>query len=309
MSNWRKLITAAGLGVAILAATTANSAEVESKDPIKLTLNDWSGQILSTKIMGGVLKSAGYNVEYIQADYLAQLTGMQSGDLDVAMEIWATTGREALEAAVATGNVVNMGETGMLAKEEWWVPEYMLAKCPGLPDWKALDACAEQFSSPETAPKGRYLGGPVTWGGFDEERIANLPINFDVIHAGTDAALYAELDAAYSKEQPIVLWVYAPHWVPIKYKGEWIKFPEYTEDCYKSQSYACAKPSGPIWKAAWVGVEKKWPGAARAVKAFKISNEEMGDLIKRVDVDGEDLDKVADEWVKNHENVWKEWLK
>ncbi len=304
LGNFLKVL---GLGALLLGAHSVRAAE--SPDPIKLTLNDWSGQILSTKIMGGVLKAAGYNVQYVQADYLAQLTGMQSGDLDVAMEIWATTGREALEAAVATGKVVNLGETGMEAKEEWWVPEYMLAKCPGLPDWQALNKCADQFATPETAPNGRYLGGPVTWGGFDEERIANLPMNFDVIHAGTDAALYAELDAAYSKEEPIVLWVYSPHWVPIKYKGEWIKFPPYTPDCYASKSYACAKPSGPIWKAGWAGFDKKWPGAAKAVRAFQISNDQMGELIKRVDVDGENLDAVAEDWLQKHEDVWTTWIK
>lgn len=307
MKNIRTLLQVMSIGALLLGAGTAGA--VEATDPIKLTLNDWSGQLLSTKIMGGVLKAAGYNVDYVQADYLAQLTGMQSGDLDVAMEIWATTGREALEAAVATGKVVNMGETGMQAKEEWWVPEYMLAKCPGLPDWKALNACAEQFATPETAPKGRYLGGPVTWGGFDEERIANLPMDFEVIHAGTDAALFAELDAAYAKKEPIVLWVYSPHWVPIKFKGEWIKFPPYTPECYASKSYACAKPSGPIWKAAWAGLEGKWPGAAKAVKAFHITNEDMGELIKRVDVDGENLDAVAEDWLKKHESVWKDWIK
>jgi glycine betaine/proline transport system substrate-binding protein len=307
MLNFPKFLRLAGLGIGLLGATAAYA--VESPDPIKLTLSDWSGQLLSTKIMGGVLKAAGYNVQYVQADYLAQLTGMQSGDLDVAMEIWATTGREALESAVATGKVVNMGETGMVAKEEWWVPEYMIKKCPGLPDWQALNKCADQFATPETAPKGRYLGGPVTWGGFDEERIQNLPMNFEVIHAGTDAALFGELDAAYAKQEPIVLWVYSPHWVPIKYKGEWIKFPAYTDECYKSKSYACAKPGGPVWKAGWVGMDKKWPGAAKAVRAFHIDNQQMGELIKRVDVDGEDLDAVVADWLKKNESVWKNWIK
>lgn len=298
---------------ALFAATSIVGSPVwaaaESPDPIKLTLNDWSGQLISTKIMGSVLKKAGYNVQYVQADYIAQLTGMQSGDLDVAMEIWATTGREALAAAVATGKVVNMGETGMVAKEEWWVPDYTLAMCPGLPDWKALNKCASMFTTAETSPKGRYLGGPVTWGGFDEERIANLPIDFTVVHAGTDAALFAELDAAYAKKQPIVLWIYQPHWVPIKYKGHFIEFPAYTDDCYASKKYNCAKPGGPVWKAAWAGLDKKWPGAGKAVRAFKISNEEMGDLVKKVDVDGQDLDKVVAEWINTHESTWKEWIK
>src|SRR3546814_10278871 len=77
------------------------------------------------------------------------------------MEMWETTGREAMDEATATGNVENLGETGMQAIEEWWYPLYMKELCPGLPDWEALNDCAEAFSIPETAPKGRYLGGPV----------------------------------------------------------------------------------------------------------------------------------------------------
>lgn len=72
------------------------------------------------------------------------------------MEIWATTGQEALDAAVATDKVENFGPTGMQAKEEWWFPEYMKEKCPTLPDWTALaePGCAEAFSTTETARKG-----------------------------------------------------------------------------------------------------------------------------------------------------------
>ena len=42
------------------------AAAVESKDPIKLTIHDWTGQYLTTHIMGEVLKQAGYNIEYVQ---------------------------------------------------------------------------------------------------------------------------------------------------------------------------------------------------------------------------------------------------
>ena len=40
-------------------------AEVESQDPIRLTLHDWSGQLINTQIMGAVLEEAGYNVELV----------------------------------------------------------------------------------------------------------------------------------------------------------------------------------------------------------------------------------------------------
>lgn len=301
------------------ASLTGPAFAQESTDPIKLTLHDWTGQLITTQLMGEVLKRAGYSVEYVQADYLAQFAGLESGDLHVAMEIWETTGREAMDAATASGKVENLGETGMQAKEEWWFPEYMKEKCPGLPNWEALKdtACAEAFSTAETAPKGRYLGGPVTWGGFDEERVEALDLPFEVVHAGTDAALFAELESAYQRQAPIVLWIYAPHWAPAKYKGEWVEFPPYSKECYEDPAsginpdaaYDCGKPSGPIWKVGWSGVKDKWPGAYAAIKAFKISNDEMGAMITKVDLDGKKVEDVVAEWVGANEARWSEWVK
>ncbi len=290
-------------------------AQAESQDPIKLTTHDWTGQLVTTRIMGEVLADAGYNVEYVQADYIAQFAGLKTGDLHVAMEIWETTGREAMDEATATGNVVNMGETGMEAIEEWWYPAYMEDKCPGLPDWKALNDCAAEFATPETAPLGRYLGGPVTWGGFDDERVEALEMDFEVVHAGTDAALFAELESAYQRQAPIVLWVYAPHWAPSKFDGKFVEFPPYSPECYNDPSvgmnpnaaYDCGKPTGPIWKVAWSGVAEKWPGAAKAIEGFNISNDDMGQLVANVDLNGMSVEDAVAEWLAANESSWKGW--
>ncbi len=296
--------------------STAALAQVESMDPIKLTLHDWSGQLINTQIMGSILEEAGYNIEYVQADYIAQFAGLKTGDLSLAMEIWATTGQEALDEAVASGKVVNAGETGLQAIEEWWYPLYMKERCPGLPDWTALQACAEVFSTAETAPKGRYVGGPVTWGGFDEERVEALGLDFEVVHAGTDAALFAELESAYQREAPIMLWVYVPHWAPAKYEGEFVEFPPYSAECYSDPSvglnpdmaYDCGKPRGPIWKAAWAGFEDKWPGAFSAVQAYTLTNEEMSAMVADVDLNGQSIDDVVNAWMDDNEDRWTAWI-
>ena len=317
----RGFLAASVAGALALGAAAAGApayAAGESQDPIKITLNDWTGQFITSHIMGEVLKKAGFNVDFVQADYLAQFAGLKTGDLTLAMEIWATTGQEALDEAVAGGKVENLGETGMLAKEEWWFPEYMKEKCPGLPDWKALKepACVEAFSVPETAPKGRYLGGPVTWGGFDEERVEALGLDFEVVHAGTDAAMFAELDSAYQRKAPVMLWIYSPHWAPAKYKGEWVEFPKYEPACYtdpawgdnKDATHDCGKPSGPIWKAGWSGIKDKWPGAYKAIKAFNLSSDEMNAMVAQVDLDGKKVDDVVADWMTKNEDRWKKWV-
>ena len=313
----KTLLASAALTLSLVFSAGASFSEVESQDPIKITTHDWSADVISATIMSEVLKKAGYNTELVQADYLAQFAGLKTGDLDLAMEIWSTTGKDALDEATATGNVVNFGETGMVAREEWWYPEYMEERCPGLPDWHALLNCADAFASPETAPNGRYLGAPVTAGGYDEERIQALNLPFEVVHAGTDAALFTELQAAYERQDPILLWIYQPHWAPAKYKGKFVEFPPYDPACYtdpawgenKDMAYDCGKPQGPVWKAGWAGLETKWPGAAKIIRAYQMSNDDMENMIYQVDVEGQAIDAVVADWLTKNETVWQAWLK
>lgn len=305
------------VALVIALSISSSNAEVESLDPIKITTHDWSGQIITTTIMGEVLERAGYNIEYVQADYIAQFAGLKTGDLHVAMEIWETTGREAMDEAIETGNVVSLGESGMIAIEEWWYPSYMEEVCPGLPHWEALKECSQEFSITETAPLGRYLGAPVTWGGFDEERVEALELDFEVIHAGTDAALFAELESAYQRKAPIILWLYEPHWAPAKYDGKFIEFPPYSVACYQDAAtginpkaaYDCGKPTGPIWKVAWAGLGQKWPGAAKAISSFSVNNTEMSAMITKVDLEGQSVEAVVGEWLKANEDRWSGWIK
>ena len=302
------------LGVFIIFSGLALAEVPESKDPIKLTIHDWTGQYITTHIMGRVLEKMGYKVKYMQADYIAQFAGLESGDLHVAMEMWETTGKQALEASLKTGKTVDLGETGMVAIEEWWYPSYMKERCPGLPDWKALNKCAKAFSTAETSPKGRYLGGPVTWAGFDDERVEALGLDYEVVHAGTDAALFAELKSAVERKAPFLGWVYTPHWAPIKFKGEWVEFPRYTDECYNDKSwgsnkkaaYDCGKPRGWIKKVGWKDGEKKWPCAYDAVRKFKLSNKEMGEMIGLVDLDGRSVDQVVEDWIET-KGSWQSW--
>ena len=152
-----------GIGAAAVAAASlwvpaAYAQAPESSDPIKIALFDWTSVNLNAKIMGGILEKLGYTVEYPTADYLSSLTtGLTNGDLTLAMEFWDTTAGEAMKASDATGQTEKLGPLGPKAKEEWWYPEYMKEKCPGLPNWEALKdpKCAEAFSTAETAPNGR----------------------------------------------------------------------------------------------------------------------------------------------------------
>ena len=303
--------------MALIATAAPAIAEVpESTDPIKIANMDWTSAVLNTKIMEVMLKQYGYNVEIVNTDYISSVSaGIPTGDLTLGLEYWDTTAGEAMAEADKTGTVERLGALGPAAKEEWWYPAYMKEKCPGLPDWKALNACAEAFSTPETAPKGRYLGGPVTWEGHDDERVEALGLNFEVVHAGTDANMFAELESAYQRKAPILLWIYSPHWAVAKYEGEWVQFPEYTPECYNDpqwgmnpdMAFDCGKPHGEIWKYSWSGMKDKWPVAYQIAKNYQLDAAEMNALISQVDLDGKSLEEVATAWVAANQDKIKKW--
>ncbi|MCB1444372.1 MAG: ABC transporter substrate-binding protein [Rhizobiaceae bacterium] len=311
----KRLIASAILALSMGAASPATAFEPESSDTIKLMVADWSSMLIDTEILNIILSTYGYSVETVVADDSARYPGFETGDLTIALETWQTTQDKPFNDSLATGKILDMGELGPHAKEEWWYPSYMEEKCPGLPDWKALQKCAEAFSAPETAPKGRYLGAPVSWGGFDEERVKALDLPFEVVHAGTEAAMFAELQSAYERKAPIILWVYEPHWVPAVFSGSFVKFPPYEPACYadpswgenKTMAYDCGKPEGWIKKMAWAGGEKVWPCAYDIVRKFTIDGKELGDLVYQVDVKGRPVKDVAMEWAKTNEATWRGW--
>ncbi len=314
-----KWVAAAAAATLLAGAPTGASAQVpESTDPIKIALFDWTSVNLNAKILGGVLEKLGYTVEYPTADYLSSLTtGLTNGDITVGVEYWDTTAGEAMKASEATGQTERLGPLGPKAKEEWWYPMYMKEKCPGLPNWEALKTpeCAKAFATAETGDKGRYLGGPVTWEGFDDERVVSLGLPFVVVHAGTDGAMFAELDSAYQRKAPIMLWVYSPHWAPAKYEGEWIEFPNHEPACYedpawgpnKEAKYDCGKPNGDIWKFSWGGMKDKWPVAHKVAKAFQIDTKVLNGMSGQIDLDGKTIEDVAAAWVTENEATWRAW--
>jgi glycine betaine/proline transport system substrate-binding protein len=298
-------------------ANPAWSFEAESDDPIIIMLGNWTSMNVQAEVAGQILQKLGYTVTYQPMDDSARYPAFEAGDATFAMETWETTQKDNFEASVGTGKVLDMGALDAVGKEDWWYPSYMKELCPGLPNWEALKdpACAAAFSAPETAPKGRYLSGPVDWGGYDVERVDALGLPFEVVNSGTDAAMFAELQSAYERKAPIMLWVYAPHWAPSKFEGEWVQFPKYENACYKDaawgvnpdKAYDCGKPEGYIKKMAWAEGEKKWPCAYDVIRKYNMTGNTLGLMAGEVDVDGKAAGEVAKNWLDANETTWKAW--
>ncbi len=307
------------LCVATLTMATAPAAYAsDSSDPIVIPIHNWSSQIVMSNAVGQIFESMGNTVEYVTTDSQAVYESVRSGDVTLELEVWEGAFGASFRAALEKGGIVDVGDHNAVTREDWWYPMWTKESCPGLPDWKALNECAAIFATPETGEKGRFLGGPVDWLKNDQERVDALDMNFIVVNAGSAAALWAEVSAAKDSKKPVVIFNWTPNFVEAVWPGEFVEFPAWVDGCDKDPSvgpnpnatYDCGNPAnGYLKKAAWDGMEDKWPHAYAVLTKISFTNPQIAEMAKFVDVDEMEPEDAAAVWLSANEETWKGWLK
>ena len=294
-----------------------NAASIpESNDPIKLAINEWTGQHVTTYVAGEILKKMGYTVEYVTAGYYPQFLAMEDGAITATLEIWLSNAGEHFHKGMDAGTIISAGELNLASEEHWYYPTYVKEVCPGLPDWKALNKCAELFASAETFPSGRFVDYPAEWGTLNVDRIKALKLDYTSVPSGGEGAMITIMRSAIAKKDPIIMQFWTPHWLHAVEDMEYVKFPAYEEGCEDDPSVGidpnvtmdCDWPSKPIVKVTSPGMPDKWPAAFKFLEHYEMTNDVQIPMLKAVDADGQDAQAVSLEWVNNNEAVWKPWV-
>jgi glycine betaine/proline transport system substrate-binding protein len=210
--------------------------------------------------------------------------------------------------------VENGGELGVIGKISWYVPTYMVDKDPSLGSWEAYKdpAKASLFKTAETGDKGQFLAGDPSWVQYDSDIIKNLGLDLQVVVAGSEQAVLAQLESAVSRQDPLLFYFWTPHSVHAKYKLTPVKLPEYSEECYakaKEGGVACDYPPDVLFKIFWKDLQTKAPDAYKLLKNFKYTTEDQIGMIAAVEIDKKTAAEAAQAWVDAHQDVWKAWLK
>lgn len=311
-----KALIAGAVATAPLAATAGSHTVADWDEPIIIVQNNWTSQLVLSTVVGNVLQGMGYEVEYAPSDSQLQFQAIADGDMHFQVEAWEGSMKNAFEAAAANG-MVDAGTHSAVTREEWWVPAYVLETCPGATDWEGLNACAEQFATAETAPMGRFVGPPADWGKNYADRVKSLEMDFVAINVGQAATLWAELQSAYDRKEPIVLFNWTPNFIESKFEGAFVNFPEPEPACFEDASWGpnpnatgdCGAPHGGwLKKAMWSGLDEEAPNAARVLRKIDFSNAQIARAALMVDVDGMTVEEAAAKWMEENPDVVASWL-
>lgn len=102
-------------------------------EPIKLAVNEWTGQHVTTRIAGRMLEAAGYKVEYVTAGYQNMWQAMSEGQLDAAVEVWGSNVTEQYKQMNKDGKIEDLGPLGLDARGGFFIRPTWPSSVPDFP--------------------------------------------------------------------------------------------------------------------------------------------------------------------------------
>src|ERR687889_1315939 len=239
-----------------------------------------------------------------QLDPAAAWAGAQRGDIDLLTEVALPNQQELADGAADRVEIVS--ETYGNAAQGWFVPAYAVE--PGGP-LEGLTSVT-QLNDYADALGGKFYDADPGYITTEQnaKRLEGYGITLEHV-VSSEAAELAQLANSYSRQEPIVLYLYHPHAVFAQYDMVQLEEPTpYTEGCLTTGNGACAMPSYSANTAASRSLQEQAPEFVDLLRDLRISIEEMEQMQKQVDIDGQDLEVVSRQWIDEHAGHIDAWI-
>ncbi|MGY1620833.1 glycine betaine ABC transporter substrate-binding protein [Geodermatophilus sp. SYSU D00965] len=269
----------------------------------------WTAAVLTNAILDEVVADHPElgiaSLETTQLDPAAAWSGAERGDIDLLTEVDLPNQQELAQSARDRVDIVS--ETYGNASQGWFVPAYAVqpgGPLKGLTSVTQLDDYAAELGHAFYDADPGYITTEQ-----NAKRLAGYGITRLEHVVSGEAAQLALLEDFYRRKQPMVLYLYHPHWVFAQYDLVQLDEPRpYTEGCLTTGDGACAMPSYSAHIAVSNDLQEQAPRFVDLLRDLRISIEEMEVMQKQVDVDGEDVEAVARQWVDEHAGQIGEWI-
>lgn len=276
---------------------------------LDIAVNPWVGYEASAYVLGHVAaERLGCDVDYREVKEEVAWQGMDSGEIDVVVENW---GHEDLKAKYVegTGTVTEAGSTGNQGIIGWYVPPWLAEENPDITNWENLNSYADLFKTSESGGKGQLLDGDPSFVTNDEALVKNLELDFEVVYAGSEAALITAFRQAEANREPLIGYFYEPQWFLSEVPLVKVDLPEWTEGCDADPAtVACDYPAYDLDKLVATDFAESGSPAYDLVTAFSWTNDDQNDVARLIAQDKMDPADAAAQWVEENPDLVEAWL-
>jgi len=276
------------LSVAVL-FSAAGAAHADDK-AITIGVNNWAENIAVANMWKILLDEKGYNVKLQSADKALLYNGVANGQIDMTFEVWLPTLDKPAYDKVKE-RVALIGPWFKEANLGLAVPDYVnvdsidqlnanksLFAASGRPKIVGIDSGSSLMRETETA-KNSYK------------------LDWDV-QPSSESAMILSLERAESREEPIVVTLWKPHWIWSKYKLKYLKDPKgefgSTDSIYGIETQA---------------FKKQHPDVERWLQKWKMDDNSLGSLMSEINKQGATTpEKGTRTWIDAHRSLVQQWL-
>ncbi len=263
-----------------------------------LAMNDWVGYTANAAVYTYLAETElGCTIDQKSISEEVAWQGFATGEVDAIIENW---GHDDLkEKYIETDGVaVEVGPTGNEGIIGWYLPEWMGEEYPDLTSWEDLNEYADLFATSESGGKGQLLDGDPSYVTNDEALVANLGLDFQVVYAGSEAALIEAFRAAETNRTPLLAYFYEPHWFLSEQALVHLELPAYTEGCDADpEAVACDYPPYVLDKIASAEWIEAGSPAAQLFENFQWTNDDQNVVSAYISEEGLTPAAAAERWV------------
>jgi glycine betaine/proline transport system substrate-binding protein len=269
----------------------------------------WSAAKLTNAILAEIVAAhpelGVARLKTIQVGPATAWAGAQRGDVDLLTEV-AMPNQQKL-AGKASERIELVHQTYGDAQQGWFVPTYAVA--PGQP-LAGLNSVT-QLNDFAAALGGTLVDSDPSFVTTQQnaKRLAGYGLHLRQL-TSSEAAQLAELRRAYERRQPILVYLYHPHWVFQEFQMTQLTEPNPpSADCFTSGTGACAMPAYAAWTAASKDLAQRAPRFRALLGRFELPIGDIEPMLKNVDVDNQNPSEVARRWVASHPELVNGWVR
>ena len=291
----------------------------EEKPTIIFSDLDWNSAQIQNSIARRILELGyGYETEAIFGSTIPLLQALVGGDTNVSMEIWIPNQQEAWDKATTSGEVMQVGKS---LEDNWQatfvIPQYVADAHPGLRTVEDLqkEEYWSLFVTPDSDGKARLLNCIPGWEceNVNLEKIESYGLGdyVESFNPGSGAALAAEIEANFLREEPVLFYYWGPTTLSFKMATEFggyyiLEEQDYTDTCWTTGK-TCAYPIAEIYIAVRTDLAEKAPDLIEFLGKWDFNAGNQLAAEGYLEETGADFPEVADWFLENTEQ-WQEWV-
>ena len=302
------------LGAALILSCFAGCAATEEKPTLVFADLTWDSAFLHNRIAGFILENGyGYEIDSIPGSTIPLFAGVAAGEIDINMEVWMDNQKEAVDAAVEEGTVVDLGRNFGDSWQGWLVPTYMIED-GDLPADISVDNISDYwdlFEDPEDPTKGRFYNGDPGWEctGIDAIKFETYGLDeyFNIFTAGSTDALNASMASAYESHEPWFGYYWAPTYLLGQFDMTVVAEPSYDQAVWE-ENYGCAYTDVPVHIVVNTGLMDKAPDAVAFLAKYETTSAMINAALAYMDTNDASYEEAAIWFLQEYESTWTQWV-